>query len=146
MMYYHGQQEGLRMIHEEGFVFKLLAIYRFASRSCQTSRLRDVDLKSENKEVPFPAVKSPPWHMNLPYIRTYSFPQMIGSVGTHPLITRWKPDPLYQRVFPEAPTPFSPVHKAPVGFFLFSPSRKAILLWVTHENSLRFSALDQCRG
>ena len=46
------------MIHEEGFIFKLLAIYRLASRSCQTSQLEYKE-GVENK-VPFPAVKSPP--------------------------------------------------------------------------------------
>ena len=42
--------------------------------------------------VPFPRVKSPPWHM---------------KSG----ITRWKADPLKCRGFPDLPVPFSPVQR-----------------------------------
>lgn len=42
--------------------------------------------------VPFPRVKSPPWHM---------------KSG----ITRWKDDPLKCRGFPDFPMPLSPVQR-----------------------------------
>ena len=42
--------------------------------------------------VPFPRVKSPPWHMKS-------------------LITRWNEEPLKCRGFPDLPVPFSPVQR-----------------------------------
>ncbi|PON93901.1 LOW QUALITY PROTEIN: hypothetical protein TorRG33x02_102910 [Trema orientale] len=47
----------------------------------------------DSPPVPFPAVKSPPWHMN-------------------PGMTRWKLEPLKCIGFPLRPVPFSPVQSA----------------------------------
>jgi len=64
--------------------------------------------------------------------RAYHFPRWSRHPGTwicattiirlftqttrtqYPLITRWKPDPLKCRGFPSLPSPFSPVHNAPI--------------------------------
>jgi hypothetical protein len=70
---------------------------------------------------PFPAVKSPPWIMNLRIqVRKASCGQITRTVFmwqscAHFLMTRWKPLSLYHNGFPDSPMPFSPVQSAPVS-------------------------------
>mmetsp|Transcript_6204 Transcript_6204/g.14136 ORF Transcript_6204/g.14136 Transcript_6204/m.14136 type:complete len:278 (-) Transcript_6204:233-1066(-) len=78
------------------FVFgPALAMLRMPSPSCVSSKFSSANLepKIDSPPVPFPAVKSPPWHMN-------------------PGMTRWKALPLKCRSFPLLPSPFSPVQSA----------------------------------
>ena len=56
-------------------------------------RLRCVrsGIEKQRGAVPFPAVKSPPWHINLPYICTYSFRSLEVRWGLTPWLLDGNP-------------------------------------------------------
>lgn len=58
----HGEEERLGVIHREGLVLEFFAVDGLSACSkAQVTCIR----KTLNPPVPLPAVKSPPWHMNL---------------------------------------------------------------------------------
>ena len=92
---YHREQEWLSVLDFEIFVFKLFAVDGLPTSTISLGKVTTLDHKSEKQNM-------------LTLLRSCCY-------GAYCLITRWKLQPLYQSFFPDCPSPFSPVHKAPAN-------------------------------
>jgi len=86
------------MVHREGFILKALPINGLSTGSCSGCDYLCGTIRGYYR--PLPAVKSPPWHINLA-ARNYnetglvciSLDKLEAEMDSYSLMTRWKPEP-----------------------------------------------------